>query len=459
MDQKWKNFIIISFGIFMSTLDGSILNIANPVIANNFSVTIDAVKWVTSSYMMMITASLIFFGRLGDKAGSHRIYTWGFLFFTLGSLCCSLSPSLSLLILSRVFQGIGASMLMATGMGIISNSFPPHERGKALGLSGTIVGIGNMAGPSLGGLILAHFSWHTIFLINIPFGVAAIILAMRFLEDQPKNPEIIGFDLPGIAVFSVSVLLLITSLSGSEGLKVSLLLSFLLFAIFFCYLEKRSQHPMLDFSLFRVKPFVYGNIMALAVYMIQTSMFFLMPFYMETLLKLPSTTTGLLMTTLPVTMAIVAPLAGTLSDKIGSPKILSLSFLILTIAYIVMANLSDKISFLHIGLGLVLVGAGSSMFGSPNNSSILGSIPREKAGYAGGFIATTRNLGFAIGISASASLFTYIQLEAQKTVAFTLAYVKGIHIVYLVAAGIALAGFIFSLFNQHALEKKFNNSE
>ena len=141
LNTKWQVLIIVCVGIFMSTLDGSILNIANPTIAESFSVSMKSVQWIVTAYMLVITATLLFFGKLGDKIGNHKIYTWGFLAFTAGSLTCSLAPNLVWLISARVFQAFGASMMMATGMGIVSNTFPSNERGKALGLTGSIVGI------------------------------------------------------------------------------------------------------------------------------------------------------------------------------------------------------------------------------------------------------------------------------------------------------------------------------
>ncbi|MDI9480880.1 MAG: MFS transporter, partial [Bacillota bacterium] len=160
----------------MSTLDGGILNIANPSIAEALSISLSAVQWVTNAYMLVITATLLMFGRLGDRMGMEKIYTSGFVVFTLGSLFCSLAPSLLLLVAFRMVQAVGASMMMATGIGIVSNSFPDNERGKALGITGSVVGIGNMAGPSLGGLLIEYFGWPSIFLINVPVGIIAVIL-------------------------------------------------------------------------------------------------------------------------------------------------------------------------------------------------------------------------------------------------------------------------------------------
>ncbi|HNX93474.1 MAG TPA: MFS transporter, partial [Syntrophomonas sp.] len=171
LEPKWQALLIVSIGIFMSTLDGSILNIANPSIAENLGVNMQQVQWIVTAYMLVVTASLIFFGRWGDKLGSDRIYSAGFLIFAAGSFLCSLSSSLILLIAFRIVQALGASMMMATGMGIISNTFPQEERGKALGLTGMVVGLGNMSGPGLGGFLVANYSWPVIFLINVPIGL------------------------------------------------------------------------------------------------------------------------------------------------------------------------------------------------------------------------------------------------------------------------------------------------
>ncbi|HCF49900.1 MAG TPA: MFS transporter, partial [Syntrophomonas sp.] len=151
MAPKWQVLTIVCLGIFMATLDGSILNIANPTIARSLGVDLQQIQWVVTAYMLAVTATLLFLGNLGDRIGSNKIYTAGFLGFTLGSLFCGMSDTLYSLIAARVFQALGASMLMATGIGIVSNSFPPEERGKALGFTGSVVGIGNMAGPALGG--------------------------------------------------------------------------------------------------------------------------------------------------------------------------------------------------------------------------------------------------------------------------------------------------------------------
>ncbi len=448
LELKWQVFFVVAIGILISTLDGSILNIANPSIARELNIQIETVQWVVTAYLLVITSSLIFFGRLGDKKGSNKIYTWGFLLFTLGSLGCSLSRTLLLLIAARMFQGIGASMMMATGIGIVANIFPVGERGKALGLTGTIVALGNMLGPSLGGLLLAKFQWPVIFLINIPIGLIGFYLGYKYLPAEHLNQAGKNYDVSGTLLLAATATVMLLALSSSQGINIMLLGASGILLFIFCRWERKTPHPLLDFELFKNRTFVYGNLVAVVVYSTQTSAFFLLPFYMETVLNFSPAYSGLLITITPVTMAIIAPLAGYFSDKIGSAKIISLSMLLQTAAFLVLSTLGTVQTTLIIGGGLVLLGLGLGMFGSPNTSSILGSMPREEAGYGGGFISTNRNLSYSLGISSSVLLFTWLLNKKQAVLIYTAAYIESSHIVYLAVASITMAALVFSILLQ-----------
>lgn len=446
-DTKWQVLIIICMGIFMSTLDGSILNIANPTIARDFSITMSEVQWVVTSYMLVITSSLLFWGRVGDKIGCEKIYTRGFLVFGAGSLICSLSNSLFFLIFARVIQAFGASMMMATGIGIVTNTFPSKERGKALGLTGSIVGIGNMAGPSIGGVLVAHFNWPVIFLINVPIGIIGFLLARKYLPLQPQDLFIDNYDTVGIGLFALSAITLILSLTASNGIDIPVLMISVFLVLIFWFYEENTRCPMIDFGLFKNKIFLQGNLMAAAVYSTQMSVFFLIPFYMERLFHMSPDQSGLFMTIPPVTMAVIAPLAGSLSDKFGSTRIITASLSMLTIAYLIFSSLGPNISTLKIISGLIALGAGMGMFGSPNNSSIFGALPREKAGYAGGFVSTVRNLCYSLGIAFSVSIFAFLFTLNQKHLSYTNAYMNASSSVYKIAAVITFSALILCLLN------------
>ncbi|HPT70423.1 MAG TPA: MFS transporter, partial [Syntrophomonas sp.] len=437
LEPKWQALLIISIGIFMSTLDGSILNIANPSIAENLAVNMQQVQWIVTAYMLVVTASLIFFGRWGDKLGSDRIYSAGFLIFAAGSFLCSLSSSLILLIAFRIVQALGASMMMATGMGIISNTFPQEERGKALGLTGMVVGLGNMSGPGLGGFLVANYSWPVIFLINVPIGLIGFFLALRFLPRQNRNTELPGHDLPGTILFVLMIALTIYGVANAHNANIMLILLALLLIPAFCWFEKKSPQPLLDLALFKIKNFVYGTIMSSGIYITQMTVLFLLPFYLEVIYKLTPSYAGLLMTITPICLAVTAPLAGTLSDKVGSRKMLSLSLFVAACSFIILSTLNEQFDLPKLIAGLSLLGIGMGMFGSPNNSSIFASVPREKAGYVGGFISTVRNLSFAVGTAGSVSVFYLVMNAAPKNTAYNHAYIHASNIVYIIAAAIA----------------------
>jgi EmrB/QacA subfamily drug resistance transporter len=448
LEQKWQVLIVICIGIFMSTLDGSILNIANPTIADDMSVSMQGVQWVATAYMLVITATLLFFGRLGDQRGSSKIYTYGFLIFTVGSLLCSFSPSLHLLVSARIFQGVGASMMMATGIGIVSNIFPAQERGKALGITGSIVGIGNLSGPSIGGLLVAKFSWPAIFLLNIPIGLVGFILAAKFLPGDSRKEEHFKFDLWGNLLFALAAAMLLLGLSAEQAINLDLVSLGLICLLIFYLVERKHPYPLLDMELFRVKPFIYGNIMSFASYATQTAAIFLTPFYMEKLLQLSPAASGLMMTITPVSMAITAPLAGNLSDRVGATRLTSFAFLLMSGGHFMLSTLNGHYDLIRIAAGLLLLGVGMGSFGSPNNSSILGSIPRDKAGYAGGFIATVRNFAFALGIAASVTIFTLILSSKASVLSYGAAYVAANAWLYRITAAICLSGLLLSVLSR-----------
>lgn len=456
---KWLSLIIVCVGIFMSTLDGSILNIANPAIAETYGADMQQVQWVVTSYMLVITSSLLLLGKLGDRVGGHHIYTWGFLIFTTGSLGCSMAPSLAWLVAARCFQAIGASMLMATGIGIVSNSFPDEERGKALGFTGAVVGLGNMMGPGLGGWLVGSFSWPIIFVINIPVGLLAFFFSYRYLPRQDISPVQTGHDKTGNGLFALSLFLLVFAISLPDGIQPLLLAAGLGLLFFFYFFERPRQHPMLDFELLNNRIFIIGNLLGLAAYMTQIAVAFLLPFYLESLLNMSPVMAGLLLTIPPAVQIITAPLAGSLSDRLGPPRLTSVAFLLMSLGYLILSSLGSTPSMPRIVVGLFIFGVGVASFGSPNSSSIMGATPRDKAGYAGGFIATVRNLSFSLGVAVWVRLFTWSLNSNQGGLPFTEAYANATSLVYLCAAAIAIAGLVLSLATSGARQNHYSKMD
>ncbi len=316
--SPWLVLVIISIGIFMSTLDGSIVSIANPIIAEELGVTLSQIQWVATAYMLVVTSTMLFFGKLGDKTGGQKIYGTGFLIFALGSFCCAHTVHYGTLIAARAFQAVGGSMLMSTGIGIVSNAFPTEQKGQALGITGAVVGIGNISGPSIGGFLLARFHWPVIFWINIPIGITAFLLSLKFLPPQPLNQESKSFDLPGIALFALSAAMLLLNLNRLSQPSVIPLMVLLAAMMLLILREKTYSQRFLDFALFRDYDFTFGNLIAVLSYMPQMSMTFLLPFYLQDLWQYSSLKAGLVMSVSPICMGLMAPIAGALSDKLGA---------------------------------------------------------------------------------------------------------------------------------------------
>lgn len=445
LEYKWQALAIVCIGIFMSTLDGSILNIANPVIARSLQVSIPKIQWIVTAYMLVITSSLLFFGHLGDKIGSERIFTLGFIIFAAGSFFCSIAGSLPFLICARIIQAFGASMMMSTGIGIVSNTFPPGERGKALGLTGSVVGIGNMAGPALGGLLVGHFNWNVIFWLNIPIGIVGFVLALKCFNRSIKGAKEQRYDIIGTILFALFTVALILSLVGSAGIRIWLLGISLVLLLGFMGWERKTAFPLLDFSLLAVPKFVQGNVMGMAAYTSQTLVFFLLPFYMDGIMGLSPAQAGFLMAISPVMMMLFAPVAGFLSDRLGSSRLTATAFTLMIMAYVLISVADINSGPVPVAVGLVILGAGMACFGSPNSSSILGAVPAEKAGYSGGFISTVRNLSYCLGTAASAGIFTWLLNAQIPRVSYVSAYINAAHFIFGLGAAMACTGLLISL--------------
>ncbi len=257
--RKWLVMAAVGMGIFLGTIDGSIINVALPTLARNLNTEFAIVQWVSLAYLLTMATLMLSMGRLGDMIGKKKVYASGFVIFTIGSLLCGIAPSIYILIAFRVLQAIGAAM-MTLGMAIITENFPPSERGKALGISGSLVSIGIIAGPMLGGLILSAVSWRWIFFVNLPIGIIGTWMVLRLVPETTKvRKERFDF-LGAIALFiTMSSLLLGLTIGQNTGFSAPVPLALfavgLLSLIAFIWIEKASSHPMIDLSIFRNRLF------------------------------------------------------------------------------------------------------------------------------------------------------------------------------------------------------------
>ncbi|MEG6584702.1 MFS transporter [Dendrosporobacter sp. 1207_IL3150] len=456
---RWLIFGVTVLGTFMATLDASIVNVALPIISGELGSQLTTVQWVVTAYLLAISSLLPLFGRAGDVYGRKKIFTNGFLIFTIGSALCGISTDIKLLIASRVIQAIGASMIMANTQALVGAAFPGKDRGRALGIVGTVVALGSMTGPSLGGILVGTVGWSSIFWINLPIGIIAYILGQIVLPTG-ENRRDESFDFFGAFLFSVGMISLLLVLSeGHEWgwrsyTTISTLLISAVTLAWFVNYEGKLKYPMIDLTLFHRWPFLAGTLSGLFSFMAMFSNNMLMPFYLDNVRNLAPTHIGLLITPFPLMMAVVAPISGYLSERVNL-KLLTVGGLSITITGLLyLSGIAPETELWKIALCQACLGIGTGLFQSPNNNSILSSVSAEKLGVAGGINALIRNVGMVSGTAAAVSIFEFKRRIFLENIAvptstqLTEAFLSGYHIALLAGACFAAISAIISLNRQ-----------
>lgn len=399
---------VLVAGTILAPLDSSIVNIALPSIAAEFGERLGAVSWVTTAYLLTTASLLLSMGRLGDMWGLRQLYSGGLVVFAIGSAASALSPTLAILIASRVLQAVGASMLFAAGPALVTRTFPPGRRGWALGYIALSVSLGLTLGPALGGLLVGTFGWPAIFIINIPLALTVAAIAWRMLPAECPEPQ--RFDVVGALMVGAALLLLLLGLGRGDRsglMSVEVLvpvgISLLLLAAF-TWWESRTPHPMVDPRLFESRSFNAGVGAATLAYMALFAVTFTLPFYLMRVLGLDARVAGLVLTATPVAMALLAPVAGRLSDRKGSRVLATGGTLGLATGLLLGSLLDASSSLWHVVVVLLLVGGGMAVFQTPNTSAILRATPRWSAGVGSAFVSLARNVGMAIGIALTAAI-------------------------------------------------------
>lgn len=446
----------VGSAIFMATIDSSIVNIALPTLQKDLKTSFALIQWVVLSYLLTITGLVLIFARLGDMLGKKRIYNIGFVAFTLASALCGLAPNIEWLIGFRALQGIGGAVLQALGIAIVTEAFPAQERGKALGIVGTLVSFGIALGPGLGGLIIGAVGWRAIFLVNVPIGIVGTYLCWRFVPNiRPRGKQ--RFDLAGAVLLTATFVsfALAMTLGQEVGFGESLVVALLAVAGVaiggFIWIETRAPQPMIDLQLFRNPLMSVGLYTAVSVFVILPGIV-LFPFYLENVQDHPIEAVGLIISAFPVALGIIAPIAGQLSDRFGTRGLALLGLVVILFACLEISTLQEDSSTLGFIIRLFILGAGIGLFQSPNNSAIMGTAPREQLGVVSGLLASSRNIGQVAGLPILGTIFALrvADVTGQQRLnisnAADYAIIEGLQATYLFAAGVVLVAIAVSLY-------------
>jgi DHA2 family multidrug resistance protein-like MFS transporter len=406
----------VALAIGMTVLDSAIANVALPVIARDFGARPSEAIWIVNAYQLAIVIALLPLASLGEIIGFRRIYVAGLALFTLASLACALSPNLTALTAARALQGFGAAGVMSVNGGLVRFVWPSRMLGRGIGVNALVVSLASAAGPTLASAILALGPWPWLFAVNIPVGIAALALAARVLPANPLSGR--RFDGVSASLNALTFGLVVTGVDVVTRTAAKLwggveLAAGLAFGALLVLREWSRRRPLVPFDLLRGRVFALSIATSIAAFAAQTLAFVSLPFHLEATLHRSQVSTGLLLTPWPVALAILAPVAGWLSDRVSAALLCAAGLAAMTCGLLALALLAPGASDLDIAWRMALCGVGFGLYQSPNNRMMLTAAPRERAGAAGGMLGTARLTGQTLGAVLTAILFDRFHAQGE----------------------------------------------
>lgn len=436
----------LALTMLLSSLGTSIANVALPTLVGAFDATFQAVQWVVLAYLLAVTTLVVSVGRMGDLLGRRRLMLGGIALFTLASAACGASHELWMLIGARIAQGFGAAVMMALSMALVADAAPEQRTGSAMGLLGTVSAAGTALGPSLGGVLIESLGWQSIFLLNVPLGLAAYTLAHRCLPRDAPRAARPSFDLKGSVLLALTLIAYALSMTlehGSMGIKAMLLLVIALAAAgLFAIVELRVQSPLVRPQLFRNKFVSTGFVMSALVTTVAMTTLVVGPFYLSGGLGLSPAAVGMVMTAGPLVAALVGVPAGRGVDRFGARRMTIAGLAAMTTGCFALASLPISTGIAGYVLPLIATTAGFATFQAANNTAVMAATESSQRGVVSGLLNLSRNLGLITGASAMGAVFTFAVGTTKITTAQTPAIASGSHTAFGIAAlltGMALA--------------------
>ncbi|MDO8775881.1 MAG: MFS transporter [Burkholderiaceae bacterium] len=440
---QWA-LVSLSLSMLLSSLGTSIANVGLPTLAQAFNASFQQVQWVVLAYLLAITTLIVSVGRLGDVIGRRRLMLFGISLFTVASALCGIAPTLWLLIAARVVQGLGAAIMMALTIAMVGEAVPKDKTGSAMGLLGTMSAIGTALGPTLGGFLIAAFNWRAIFLVNVPLGILALVLAYRCLPVDRQSPKVNKprFDTMGTLLLALTLAAYALAMTLGRGnfgmLNVALLLAAVFGVGLFVYVETRAISPLIQLTMFRNPVLSAGFVMSALVTTVVMATLVVGPFYLSGALGLDAAGVGLVMSAGPIVAALTGAPAGRLVDRFGGYRMGIVGLIAMALGAIILPLLPTSFGIAGYICPLSVITAGYALFQAANNTAVMTDIRPDQRGVISGLLGLSRNLGLITGASAMGAVFTLGSAVTDLTTAHSDAVVSGMQMTFVVAAALVI---------------------
>ena len=450
-NRKWWTLFAVSFGLFMIMLDNTVVNVALPTMQRDLHVSISQLEWVVIAYALTFASLLITGGKLADLYGRRRIFVVGLVIFSLSSLACGLASSAGFLIGARAVQGVGAALMNPATLSIIVATFAPKQRGQAIGIWAGVSALALAIGPLAGGLITQHLNWNWIFFINVPVGALAIVVSQLVIRESRDTSVEQSIDLPGLAtsvgfLFALSYALVEGNRHGWTSPEIlGLFAASAALLAAFVLVEHRQRLPMLDLSLFRIGAFTGANVVAMLVTLSMFGVFFFVSLYVQNILHYSATQAGAIFLPMVLLISVIAPVAGKLSDRVGSRWLMGGGMTLLGISLLLYERVGVHSNFWTLLPQLLVGGVGMAMTMSPMTSAAMGAVPVEKAGVGSGVLNSFRQVGGSLGIAVMGAIVAASIHHSPGSAAGAQDYVDGLHRGFEVAAAITFVAAIVAV--------------
>lgn len=454
----------LALSMLLSSLGTSVANVGLPTLALAFNASFQDVQWVVLAYLLAVTLLLASVGRLGDMVGRRRLLLAGIFLFTVASIMCGVAPTLWLLIAARAVQGLGAAIMMALTMAFVSEMVPTERTGRAMGMLGTMSAVGTGLGPSLGGVAIALLGWRAMFLINVPLGILAFLLSVRYLPPDRQGPKmaLAGFDVMGSALLAVALAAYSLAMTVGQGdfglLNHALLLTSAIFVVLFVLVERRVAFPLIRLSTFRNPVLSAGFVMAALVTTVMSATMVVGPFYLSRALALGAGHVGLVISSGPIVAALTGVPAGRLVDRFGALNVSIGGLIAMVIGSIILPMLPTSFGVSGYMYPIAILTVGYALFQAANNTAVMTHARPDQRGVIAGMLSLSRNLGLITGASVMGAVFAFGAASSNIMAASPEAIAAGMRMTFSISAAL-IVGALGISFASNVLDRRARNSK